>query len=329
MNAKLKRKRTFDILLKFYLVLILLVLLTVASYTWFAISRKPKVSDMALYINSGTGMELALEPQAEEWTQQLKLADLLDGYTPLRPVTWSDRDQCFYTASYGMDGRLSGIAFKLSDERNANRSDNEGFYIKLTFYARTGEPVSVSLSEALAVDQNTQGAGTWLIGTPIWNDQTILHDDGGQGAQYAMRIGLRISKLGLDGSPLDEESVFYIYEPNCNGHANGSTEYVATPSIDGSALLVPEDRLILQTMSSWSEVYPVQREVLMRHMGEFMTDRKLFELDVEEVAQIEVYVWLEGQDPDCSNFYGTEAQILANLQFSASADTHSGLQPIE
>ena len=64
-------------------------------------------------------------------------------------------------------------------------------------------------------------------------------------------------------------------------------------------------------------------------MGEFETDTKLFSLDVDELARISVYVWLEGQDVDCTNVIGHEAQILASIQFAADASGQSGLVPIE
>ena len=55
---------------------------------------------------------------------------------------------------------------------------------------------------------------------------------------------------------------------------------------------------------------------------------KLFHLDAEEMVRIDLYVWLEGQDVDCINEIH-KAQILANIQFSASGEGQSGLVPIE
>ena len=90
-------------LIYLYVLIILLTLFTVATYTWFAISRTPKVSDMGLSVNAPAGLELSGDPLAVEWTQRLDFAELTGEAAPLRPVTWSDKDQQFYAATYGLD----------------------------------------------------------------------------------------------------------------------------------------------------------------------------------------------------------------------------------
>lgn len=138
----------------FYLLLILLILLTTATYTWFSLSKTPRVSDLYLTVNAGAGLELTLDLQSEDWGQQINFADTLADVTPLKPVTWSQRDQRFYAAVFGADGRIAGIQQPLSDEHNANRSDSSGYYVKGTFYARTG---SRSPSPCLRRWKSTRG----------------------------------------------------------------------------------------------------------------------------------------------------------------------------
>ena len=73
-----KGKKSFAyIVLYFYMILLLLVLLTVASYTWFNISQTPRVSNMAMYINAMAGMDFSVSPQGGEWGKQLSFSDLL------------------------------------------------------------------------------------------------------------------------------------------------------------------------------------------------------------------------------------------------------------
>lgn len=325
-----KRKGWVTIFLYLYLVVILFSLLTVASYTWFSLSRTPRVSDLYMFVNSASGLELALEPDAEDedWVLQLDFRDMVDVTTELRPVTWSDKDNCFYTASYGFDGRMTGPWEKLTDERNANKDNIEGYYVKASFYARTGQNVDISLTPAIEVEEGVQGSGTYLIGYPDWDAVNVVHSNGGQGAECAVRIGIRITPVNTQGNPTGEPSKFYIYEPNSDMHLDGSTAYVDTPSIDGAAQLVPDDRLILQTASTWTEAYPVQRDVVIRDLGEFTTDTELWSLAVGELIQIDLYVWLEGQDVDCTNVID-RAQILASIQFSGDVGSQSGMVPIE
>ena len=309
------------------LILLLLLLLVTASYTWFTLNRTPRVSDIGLYVNAPTGMVLSTAPEGAEWVHRLDYAEMVPETSPLRPVTWSEKDQTFYAAIYGTDGRQTGQWEKLSDKINANRDDAYGYYIKATFYATSDTAVDVSLTDAMEVDEGINGSGTYLIGSPIWDSENVLHSDGGNGAQTAMRIGLRITPL-KDGVAQTDEAIFYIYEPNCDTHVDGSTGYDETPSIDGTASLVPESHIIRQTTTTWKEADVVQRNVVVKDMGEFESDTYIFSLEAQEIVMIEMYVWLEGQDIDCDNRIGYEAQILANIQFFADPGGQSGMETI-
>ena len=44
-------KKGINLVLYFYVILILLLVLTVSSYTWFSLSKAPRVSNMTVYIN--------------------------------------------------------------------------------------------------------------------------------------------------------------------------------------------------------------------------------------------------------------------------------------
>ncbi|MBE6971417.1 MAG: hypothetical protein E7446_04765 [Ruminococcaceae bacterium] len=311
-----------------YALVILLSLFVTASYTWFALSRTPKVSDLGLYVNSPTGLELSQDPLAEEWELQLDFATLVGESAPLRPVTWSEQNQQFFAAVYGRDGRLTDVWEPLNDERHANKNNADGYYIMGTFYARTGQQATVTLSPAVEIAEGRQGSGTYVIGTPLWDAQRVLHSDGGHGAQQAIRIGIRVQMCDLQGNANGETPVFYIYEPNADTHVDGTTGYIATPSIDGGEALVDEAFLITQTTSEWTEAYPVQRDVVIRSLGEFDGETELFTIGPEELAQISLYVWLEGQDVDCTNVIGHEAQVLASIQFGSQSGAQSGLVPI-
>lgn len=323
-------RRKMIIIISFYVLIILMSLLTVASYTWFSLSRTPRVSDMNMYINSQAGMELSADPLAEEWKLQLDFRDLVDVTTPLRPVTWSDKNQQFYAAAYGADGRQMPMDTwqPLTDERNANKDNLDGYYIKATFYVRSGVAVDVSLSPAVEVDEGINGSGTYVIGTPLWDSQSVLHNNGGLGAENAIRIGIRITPVDMTGAPKDGTSEFFIYEPNMDTHMDGTTDYIATPSIDGTEHLISEDHMIRQTASTWTEVYPVQRNVVIKALGEFKENPKLFTLNSGEMVMVDLYIWLEGQDVDCTNKING-AQILASIQFAGDAGSQSGMKPIE
>ncbi|MBR3778451.1 MAG: hypothetical protein IKL13_01835 [Clostridia bacterium] len=310
------------------LLLILLPLCTVATYTWFAISRTPKVSDMEMTINSGVGLQIAWSADApeEEWLQHLSFTDAIPQDTLLTPVTWSDEQGAFYTTIYGYDGRTLALDRRLSDDVDANTPD--GCYVKFTLYGRTDEHMDISLAPAYTDETGSALGGTYLMGRPIWNPETISHYDGGYGSQSAVRVGLRVTKFDpVSGDR--EDSTFIVYEPNADIHVDGSTGFIDTPSVDGTDHLVSEDRLIRQSGSEWYERNPVVRDDPRWIVGAFQGDTFLFDLTPDRMVQIDVYIWMESLDADCVNAVTQGAQLFANLQFLAESHDQSGLHPIE
>lgn len=323
-----QRKRT---VLYIYILIALLVLLVTSSYTWFALSHTPRVSEMEMYVSAGTGIELAqnFNAEDEDWGQVLDFQNIVGTDTVLKPSTWSVNQGGLVTADYGTDGRIIGTKFSiLSDNANANRNDAQAYYVKGSFYARTDAKVQVSLGEAIEVNEGENTAGTYVIGTPVWNSQSILHDDMGSGAETAIRIGFRITPVDAETGEENGSSEFFIYEPNYDSHiADNITGDAETASIDGGNTLIDSAHLIRQTSSSWSEAYPVQRDVTIKSLGEFTTDTDLFSLEVNEMVKIDLYVWLEGQDVDCTNMIES-AQIIANVQFATDYTGQYGLEEI-
>ena len=321
-----KKKKMFLIIALLLMVLILIPLCTVATYTWLTISRTPKISDMEMTINSSPALQLAwsLDATEEEWSQRLDFIDAVDSDAILTPVTRSDRDDCFYAARIGTDGRMIDAGIALSDEKDANGRD--GHYVHFTVYGRTGQDVRVTLAPSAPTVDGTGLTGTYLVGTPLWQAEEIRHTDGGCGAQDATRVGLRVTRIAADGQ--EEAPTFYVYEPNAASPMSEASGYVPTPSVDGEENLVPAERLIRQSTFTWREQYPVRRDVVDWSVGEFLEDVTLFELTPEEKVKIDVYIWLEGKDVDCVNALGSGAMISANLQFAADTGSGSGLVPI-
>ena len=325
-TEKNRRKRTVIYL---WVLIALSVLLVAATYTWFSLSQTPHVNDMAIYVNANTGIELALEYDApdEEWGQKLDFLDLVSEDYPLKPATWQNELQSFVTVSYGIDGRTTGNLVELSDEQNANRRDANGYYVTGVFYARSDTPCKVSLAEAVELNGGENGAGTYVIGTPVWDAARIIHTDGGSGAEDAIRFGFRITPIDTESGEPRGLSEFFIYEPNCDAHFSGGGDYVPTPSINGAPTLIDEDHLILQEASEWTEAYPVERNVTIKKLGNFITNKDLFEIEAGHKVRIELYIWLEGQDPDCISRID-EAKIFASIQFHVDYDGQTGMVDI-
>lgn len=325
-NRKISKKQKLFIYA--YLLLFLFVLSVTATYTWFSLSKTPKVSNLSMYVTSQSGLEIALTPDSEQWGSQLSYNDIASENFPLRPVTWSDKDECFYAANYTFDGRLSDEWQKLSDSVNSNKNNEQGYYSIGTLYARSSEKVTVSLTKPIETAEGISGSGTYLVGMPSWDKDKLSHNNLGQGAENAVRIGIQITNLDENNTPIEQTRKFFIYEPNCDAHVGGENGYVATPSIDGAETLVPPERLITQTYSEWSEAQPVENGVVVYSIGDFQNSTELFSLEANQKVMIKLYIWLEGQDVDCTSII-EEARIIANVQFKSEHQSGSGLVPIK
>ncbi len=310
-----------------YMVAILLVLTTVSTYAWFSLTATPRVSNLSIFVNTFPGMEITTDPESGEWKQQISYEELFSENYKIRPATWSQKDGCFYGATYSIDGKLKDQWQKLTDDRHSNNTTLENYYCIATFYARAGSGIKVSLAPALAINEGLAASGTYLMGEPTWNEETVLHDNSGKGAENAIRIGINITRLNEDHTPKEGPADFYIYEPNADTHNDGTMGYVDTPSKDGDATLVESEKILRQSASAWSETDPVQRDVLVHRMGEFDGSTELFEMAENEVVRIQLIIWLEGQDIDCTNAI-SDARIIANLQFNVEPIGDSGLVPI-
>ena len=328
-RANIVTRKKFLLIEIFLLLLILLLMLSTATYTWFAISRTPTVNNMEIYVNSNGGLSLSWESDGGEgWSQHLDYGKRFTDNSILRPVTYSYENDCFYAARFGLDGRVERTDYKLNDDQHTNRDSINGYYVKATFYGMAEGNIKVSLSSS------DRGEGTYVVGTPMWDDDEIIHVNGGGGAQYAVRIGFRITPLDKNGEPDDERSRFVIYEPNATHHVNYEGEYVSeyipTSSIDGENKgLAPETDLIRQSSTLWTEADPVRKDVVVYKHGEFLDDTALFELDDGETVKIDMYMWLEGQDVDCTNQIGDMARIFSSIQFLVEFQDQSGMEEIK
>ena len=338
MSLRSQRRRR---ILYIWVLIALSTLLVAASYTWFSISQRPRVSDMAMYINAPAGLELAPRYNSEEWVQQLDFAELTGETSVLKPVTWSNMQRRFFAANYGSDGRMTGRWDELNDTANANRAGGQGYYTMCTFYMRSDVDMEVSLTKATAINDDLAGHGTYVVGMPVWDSEEVAHQDGGSGAQYAIRVGIRVTPVDPETGQPNGNQEFFIYEPNCDRHVvqsegeeeSGITtevaeEYEPTASIDENAVYIDNAHLIRQTTSTWSESEPAQRIAVIYNMGDFLTSTRLFDIKEGEMRRLEVYVWLEGQDVDCTNAIGNEARIFASIQFNGEDQHSGGLVPI-
>lgn len=319
------------VLTNLYVLILVLSLFVTASYTWFTLSRTPKVTNMQVSLTSAAGLMLSSDPTAaypEDWDLQLSVWSTGALPVSLRPITWAEKDNCFWAAAYGADGRMMSTDkwHKLRDSWNANNPGLDGYYMKSTFYARSDQGANVTLSPAVVLnEEGTQGSGTYVIGVPSWDLEGLLHLNSGKGAESSVRIGFRTTPVAVNeyGNAYETgpKGPMIIYEPNADRHVGDASGYIHTPSMYGDATLVSPERLILQEASGWGDLDPAEITSIKLSLGDFFQDPPptLFSISANEIMRVEMYIWLEGQDVDCVNAMNG-AQLMANIQFADSGE---------
>ena len=322
-------RRTFYLLI---IAILSVIGLTVASYAWMSISTTPMVTDLALTVITENALQLASNDAgkpADDWSTIMDLGNIAEEIT-LQPVTYVASEDAFYAAGIALDGRAdSGNMTRLTDENGALLSefaaaeDKSGYLYICDFWIRTNAAdCTVALTPPVVREDGELGAGTFMVGEPVWDAGTVSHKDAGNGAQNAIRLALRIDPVDDFGEKYDP--AFIIYEPN----ADGGTGLTETQSAKGDGLLHGDHILLQQSVSSWSESDPVLRDTVHYSPGDFITENlNMFPLRSGKARHVTLYIWLEGQDADCNNTI-SEGRILANLQFTAvTGEDNNNLRP--
>lgn len=349
-----KRRKTTIAL---YATVISLVLLTASSYAWLTISNRPAVSDLALTIATEYHLELApdIGGQPGEYGSLLDFTKESEGKSALRPVTYDAERDSFLAPSYGDDGRVARLT-PLSEnymDRFIREGDKEAtscIYISDFWIRAANANCDVLLTPAIDREDGQLGSGTFLVGEPVWDEKTFTHTDAGNGAQYAVRIGLRVDEETDEEGNVISAPAFFIYEPNADG-GNGRLltqdpeEIILRDTYGISGLpLQGENRLLQQYCTTWEEETPILKDSVHYHLGDFVgqdydadgnqilqgktSDEVVFFLNLKpsQERHVRLYIWLEGQDIDCTNEI-SRGRLLANLQFTGVEKRNEDIVP--
>ncbi len=320
-----------------WIITVSFVALSVATYAWMSIATSFKLSDLEINVISDNAVEIAMDVDGlpGEWVQSISAAELVPENAELRPLTYSATDKAFYSPKYGLDGRISllqaSLVTTLADISTSSaeaEGEGAGYLLKFEFWLQTSSSkITTYLSDPeISPEGEMVANGSYVVGSPVWNEELIQHDDGGNGAQNAIRIAFLTEDYWLYDDAgaavaLVEEGAFYIYEPNANAEE-------ITPSMDGvdeNGNALPyegeDGKLIRQEQSSWQEQeFPLRNNVDYTY-GKFIDeDTELFMLTANNPRKITMYVWLEGQDAQCTNSISA-GKILANIHFGATSVT--------
>ena len=302
---------------------VLLILLTSATYAWLGISSNPTVSDLALSVVTDNALELApdVEGVPGEWGTILNLSELSALTAPLKPATYLAAEGAFYAPNYGWDGRVDFSApIRLTDQNGAlfssadaaEEAEGNGYLFVSDFWVRAqASDCIVTLTPAVEREDGVLGSGTFVVGEPVWDENHFVHKESGNGAQYAIRMAFRVDETDDHGN-VSGEPIWIFYEPCVE-------EGEAIAGADGSESFFGSHKVVRQLPSQWSDLSPALRDTVNYQPGQFLTeDLSLFAMEAGHARHITLYIWLEGQDEDCTNAI-SEGRIFSNIQFSAVA----------
>lgn len=250
---------------------VILVVLTASTYAWFTSNRI--VSTDRVEARSGTDtLELqistaggsAFTPSEEAAIVQVNQTSL----TNLLPVSTADLST--FVSSRGMDGDMA-ISFL--------PVENEEYYYHGAFYIRAsaeGQPEGAKM--ALYFDEGNEVGGA------------LARADSGM-LLNAARLGLTFDK--------QNPAIFYLSDTQ-----NESSQQAKNTKLNGTIL---GDHQVLQMTGG--EVRAVsdpsialsERTIVMENNRVQLPNAPLIEMELNRIYLVDVYLYLEGCDPDCSN----------------------------
>ncbi len=322
------------------IVVILTAILTVsATYAWLGVSRVPFVSDVSVSVITDAALLIAPDENGQPgtWGNTFDASALLEGMVPLKPVTYTPDG--FEKVLYDVTGRTAGTepveeaninvhypdgASKTSAEAKAMEA--LGYMVRLDFWLKCdGANANVFLEDAIERADGQMGAGTYVVGSPVWDQEQVAHRNGGHRSETTVRYGFAYTPTDLNGNEIGSRS-FIMYEPNADIHYNGYSGYLGTESIRGGDL-IDKSHLIVQEASSWNENTPTLESMVIYHAGKFTTDTHLFKIDTSMMMKVSLYLWIEGQDIDCiAETFEDAVTLASHIQFGADGvNTQTGI----
>ena len=317
------------------LILILGILMLVStSLAWLDVSRIPFISDVTVSVITDNDLKIALDDKGEpgEWQTYLDASEIFELKAPLKPVTY--KDGTFHKLLYNELGRTAGVTPITEDDINApilsenvssavkTTAGDSGCILAVDFWLKTdGSPADVTLKDPKEIEDGEINRGSYAVGMPVWDETQRKHINGAYGSETTLRLGFEVWLSDEDGE-LPEKSEFFIYEPNADIHPGGEEGYLETRGI-GDTEYIDSDHLIIQNASLWEDVRPAEEDKLNFKAGEFTQNRKLFTLDGKNLAKVRLWIWVEGQDPDCYALtYADAAEILCDVEFGVEESGH-------
>ena len=351
-NIRRSKKRLNSILMMLLLSATLLVL---STYAWFSSNRVVTIEGISAQVSAASGIQISLDGEnwgTRVTVNQSALAALTTGESPnqvvknryqwptkLSPVSTdgsiSSNDVAFYYGTLSPDGTaLTGVAAEGPDVGANGKYIAFDIYLKNTTGVDAGNNLLLGQNSSIAIDTANGGQAN-------------------TGLEYSARVGLLLYDtsggvaLSSDGTsvraiPIGSNPKVSIWEPNYNVHigsvvtndaritsaastfqtlglTSGAVTQDTLSNINSSALPVTDDQTTTVDESAAFAVPSTVRTAGTVSADTPMTDVSTTPVQLvlakDKIMKARMYIWLEGQDPDCNDTASTGKALtfLINL----------------
>ncbi len=285
----MKRKNWKEIRSALVMSLVMVSMLSTATYAWFSLTSSPTVTGLQMTASSTGGLKISADNTASSYVDAISLAPG-QGETPktLLPATVDKSSKVFSKPVYTGNEVTSVEAL----------TDLSGYVAEYDFYLKTEAGQGTVDVGIIAADTTANGfdpsqsgvtdgkqsvlAGSFVAGDP---SSTATEE-----AVYAVRIGIVV------------DNTMYIYEPNSDGTLGTSTTTSAAEASD------------VTSAKPVSDVKSTKAGVIDGTSPASSTSPLLFQVG-ETAVPVKMYIWLEGTDEQCVDQIQLD-KFFAQVQFT-------------
>ena len=299
---KSTKKKIRDIRSALVMVLVMVAMLSTASYAWFTLTDSPTVTNMQMTATSGSGLKVC-ETADGTYVDAIDInGQTLDGNgfaKTLKPVSLNGNG--FSEAKY-QDGEVVGLKDTILPATTSGPTDLDGYVLKCEYFLKADSadvPVglvfgNVAQTGTLGVNSNTGESN--LAGSFVrhnTNDDTDSSNDLGASA---IRVGFLV-----DSNDMND---LIIWEPNADKHQTGgkSATVANSGNITETINISTNENGYMNTSGSYDK------------NGSGQTSLELFKVGTTEV-KVTMFIWIQGSDEDCVNEIQTD-KMEAQIQFT-------------
>lgn len=348
-RSRKSKRRVNSLLLPLLLTAIMLIM---STYAWFTANRVVTINGISAHVTVAEGLQISLD--GENWSSSIDATPTTLGAlgqltgaggtininnwqwpSDLVPVstdgTLVDGLPLFKSGDISTDGLTLSNIGPYSPAYNTGSTPGSGtkliiFDVYLRNTSATNNADTLQLGNGTKIEIDTENDG--VLGT---------------GLENSTRVGVLLYDNTVSTSAQDQYNIcnlsvgtgkFAIWEPNHTAHISNTVEM--DPRLNTNADAFVTRAIARSTGTSIADVVDVEendttnlKEVLTTTTatGLLNSDVTLKDANVaggsgtltltkNAVSKVKLYIWLEGQDPDCNDFASAGGQVKYTIKFT-------------